>query len=177
MYEDWKVAEPNEQNWKKTTWKEFVDKIQKYYKPTENLTLKNHQFRALTQATNETFPAFCNRVCKEAKHCNFKCEHEDCTAESTAIRDQIIIRTINDKIREEALKNAWDLEELRTEGMHIESGENMVNKMGKYSYKNMNKKPRTVTGKPQEVKESVIEHLKNCRANTSKCNFCNAVGH
>lgn len=193
MYEDWKVAEPNEQNRKKTTWREFVDKIQKYYKPTENLTLKNHQFRTLIQATNETFPAFCNRVCKEAKHCNFKCEHEDCTAESTAIRDQIIIGTINDKIREEALKNAWGLEELRREGMHIESaakgveelsGENMVNKMGKYSYKNMNKKPRTVTGKPracyycgQEIKGSIIEHLKNCRAKTSKCNFCNAIGH
>ena len=99
MYEDWKVAKPNEQNRKKTTWREFVDKIQKYYKLAENLTLKIHQFRTLTQGTSETFPAFCN----------FKFEHEDCTAESTAIRDQIIIGTINVKIREKALKNAWDL--------------------------------------------------------------------
>jgi hypothetical protein len=63
-----------------------VSKIQVYNKPTEN-----YQFRALAQADNEAFPAFCNRVSKEAKHCNFKCDRRDCTAESIAIRDQIII--------------------------------------------------------------------------------------
>ena len=144
----------------------------------------------MSQADNEAFPAFCNRVSKEAKHCNFKCDHEDCTVESTAIRDQIIIGTTHDKIREEALKNSRDLQKLRREGMQIESatkgvdelsGENPINKMGKYSYRNMNKKPQ---GKPkacyycgQEIKASVIEHVQKCRARTSKCNFCNATRH
>jgi hypothetical protein len=99
MYEDWKVAEPGDHKRKKAGWADFVSKMQIYYKPTENLTLKNYQFRALSQADNEAFPAFCNRVSKEAKHCNFKCDHEDCMAESTTIRDQIIIGTTHDKIR------------------------------------------------------------------------------
>jgi hypothetical protein len=60
------------------------------------------------------------------------------------------------KIREEALKNSWDLPKLRKEGMQIESAtkgleelnnENPINKMGKYSFKNIkqkknNSKPR-----------------------------------
>ena len=102
------------------TWENFVARIQAYYKPTENLTLKNHQFRTLTQATHESFPAFFNRVYKEAQHCNFKCQNDDCTIEGTAIRDQIIIGKIQDKIRKEALKNSWDLQKLRKEGMQIE---------------------------------------------------------
>ena len=47
--------------------------MKEYYRPTENLTLKNFNFRAITQNQVETFPAFCNRVNKETKHCNFKC--------------------------------------------------------------------------------------------------------
>ena len=117
MHEVWKVTEPDDHKQKKAGWADFVSKMQIYYKPTENLTLKNYQFRALSQVDNEAFPAFCNRVSKEAKHYNFKCDHEDCTAESTAIRDQIIIGTTHDKIREEALKNSWDLQKLRREGM------------------------------------------------------------
>ncbi len=66
-----------------------------------------------------SFPTFCNRVYKVAQHCNFKCHNADCTAEDTAIRDQIIIGTTHDKIREEALKNSWDLQQLRKEGMRI----------------------------------------------------------
>jgi len=72
----------------KADWQTFIKSMQEYYKPTENLTLKNYQFRSLSQQLTETFPAFCNRVAKEAKHCHFNCEHADCTAE-----DQIIIGT------------------------------------------------------------------------------------
>ena len=191
MYADWQVAEPDVTKRAQATWEYFVAQIQAYYKPTENLTLKNHKFRTLTQATQEAFPAFCNRVYKEAQHCNFKCHNDDCTAEDTAIRDQIIIGTIHDKIREEALKHSWDLPKLRKEGMQIESAtkgvnelnnENPINKMGKYSYKNLKKKQQT--GKPracyycgQDIKASIIEHVKTCRAKTSKCNFCDTIGH
>ncbi|CAB4010524.1 Hypothetical predicted protein [Paramuricea clavata] len=106
-------------------------------------------------------------------------------------RAKIIIGTAHDKIREEALKNSWDLQQLRKEGMRIESAtkgleelnnENPVNKKGKYSFKNMKKKPEA--GKPrscyycgQDIKTSVIAHLKSCRARTSKGNFCDAIGH
>ena len=84
MYADWQVAEPDEIKRTQATWEYFVAQIKAYYKPTENLTLKNHQFRTLTQATHEAFPAFCNRVYKEAQHCNFKCKHDSCTAEENS---------------------------------------------------------------------------------------------
>ena len=106
MYADWCVVEPDEMARKKATWNIFVSEIQEFYKPTENKTLKNFQFRSLTQGTEQAFTAFCNRVDKEAKHCEFKCGHNDCTAEDTAIRDQIIMGLISNKIREEALKNS-----------------------------------------------------------------------
>ena len=41
MYEDWKVAEPDQHKRKKAGWADFVSKMQMYYKPTKNLTLKN----------------------------------------------------------------------------------------------------------------------------------------
>lgn len=190
LFADWKVAEPDDTKRAKAKWEYFVTKMQNYYKPTENLTLKNYQFRSLTQGTQEAFPAFCNRVYKDAKHCNFKCHNENCTAEDTAIRDQIIIGTTHDKIREEALKNSWDLQKLRMQGMQIESAtkglqelnnENPVNKMGKYSYKNTKKpeygKPRSCYYCGQDIKTSVMAHIKNCKAKTSKCNFCDTIGH
>ncbi len=191
LFADWKVAEPDESKRSKTTWEYFVSTMQKHYKPTENLTLKNHQFRSLTQEAHESFPTFCNRVYKVAQHCNFKCHNADCTAEDTAIRDQIIIGTTHDKIREEALKNSWDLQQLRKEGMRIESAtkgmeelnnESTVNKMGKYSFRNTKKrhdigKPRSCYYCGQAIKTSVVAHLKSCRARTSKCNFCDAIGH
>ena len=158
MYADWQVAEPDETKRTQATWEYFVAQIQAYYKLTENLTLKNHQFRTLTQATHEAFPAFCNRVYKEA------------------------------------LKNSWDLPKLRKEGMQIESvakgvnelnNESPINKMGKYSYKNMKKQPQTGKTRAcyycgQDIKTSIIEHVKTCRAKTSKCNFlrlsCDCLG-
>ena len=145
---DWEAAEPDEQLRRRATWNDFIEKMQTYYKPTENSTLMNYQFRDLNQMQNETFPAFCNRVESEAKMCNFKCENGNCTAEATAVRDQIIIGTNNAKIREEALMKSWKLADLRQEGMKLESavrgeaeisGGAEINKLGKYSYSNINK--------------------------------------
>ena len=79
-------------------------KIQDFYKPTDNPTLKNFHFRALTQQDQESFPAFYNRVEKEARHCRFNCDNENCSEEKIEVRDQIVIGTHNNKIREEALK-------------------------------------------------------------------------
>ena len=124
FYTDWQTAQPDEPMRDEAIWTEFLTAMRQYYKPTENLTLKNYQFRALTQHSNETFPAFCNRVAKEAKHCHFNCENNDCTAEDTAVRDQIIIGTNDANIREEALLPSWDLKTLRQEGMKMECLQN-----------------------------------------------------
>ena len=95
--------------------------MREYYKPTENSTLKKFHFRDLQQKSEETFKDLCSRVALESRHCSFKCDSEDCTAQDTATRDQIIIGTRYQNIREEALLKSWDLQTLRTEGMKMES--------------------------------------------------------
>ena len=192
---DWKAAETLKGDGKIEKWDVFLVTMNQYYKPTENPTLKNFQFRALVQMPQEAFPAFCNRVVKEAKHCHLKCHHEDCSAEDTAIRDQIVIGTINNGIREEALKKSWDLPSLRRGGMQIESAERGgaeiagegVNKLGKYSYSKL-KTDYTASKANQRkeikcfncgnsIKGSIAKHKEACPAQSSKCSKCGKIGH
>ena len=197
LYSDWTMAESTEASRKTATWDVFKAKMQEYYKPTENLTLKNFQFRALAQEKDEAFIAFCNRVEKEAKHCGFKCGNADCTAESTAVRDQIVIGISCDDIREEALKSSWDLVNLRKEGMRLESaakgaseisGDPRVNRVGKYSFKNTKKKDSTKPEKKERIagcffcgitgpRQDILAHAKLCPAKSSVCSKCSKKGH
>ena len=118
---DWTAAQSTATLCDSATWPLFLQYMREYYKPTESSTLKNFHFRDLHQGPQETFTAFCSRVALEASHCSFKCANADCTAEETAARDQIIIGTHHQNIREEALLKSWDLATLRTERMKIES--------------------------------------------------------
>ena len=110
FYSDWCVAEPHDEARQLCNWDTFIQKMNTYYEPTSNSTLKNFQFRNLSQHDNETFSSFCNRVQKEAQHCNLKCANLNCTAENTAIRDQIVIGVRDHMIRQEALQHAGDLD-------------------------------------------------------------------
>ena len=196
QHEDWISAEPDEQARKNATWENFISSLQKLYLPTENNTLKHYQFRSITQNNQETFISYCIRVEKEAKHCSYKCTHADCTAEDIAIRDQIIIGTTNDKIREESLKNSWDYATLRKEGMHIESAfksaealsADTINKIGKYSqkYKNHQKqdkfkpnkfKPKSCYFCGSEITSAIQDHVRQCPAKKALCNGCGKTGH
>ena len=201
LYTDWQVALPDPTDRDSATWPQFLAAMRTYYQPTENLTLKNYQFRSLAQAPTETFPAFCNRISKEAKHCQFNCRHADCTAEETAIRDQIIIGTAEPNIREEALLRSWNLQQLRQEGMKMESAcksgaeitGDAIHRVGKYSFSNLkNKKtsPQGVDGKPQPKREpiscyycgnqivsSIAKHRAECPAKSVKCHNCGKTGH
>ena len=189
FYQDWVSAEPNEKNRSKMKWDGFLAKMRAFYRPTENLTLKNYHFRQIVQHEEETFTAFCNRVDAEAKHCQLNCESGTCTAESTAIRDQIVIGTLNSTIREEALMKSWDLATLRREGMRVESaqksgaelaGDN-VRQVGKYSMKQ--KKQVTAKKKIQcyscgESVTNIRAHRdKQCKGLQNKCAKCSKVGH
>ena len=195
FFSDWKAAEPNEELRKAATWDAFITNMKRYYKPTENTTLKNYHFRSLGQGPRETFMAFCNRVDKEAKHCGFKCNSADCTAEQTAVRDQIIIGMTSEKIREEALKESWDLGSLRTNGMKLDSAtrgaseiggdSSEVNKLGKYSFKNIKDKQGAM---PQTTKSvmcwfcglevaGIKKHLTKCAGKKSTCLECGKFGH
>ena len=139
----------------------------------------------------------CNRVAKEARHCQFKCASADCSAEATSIRDQIVIGITSDGIREEALKNSWYLATLRKEGMRLESaakgaaeitGEHKVNRIGKYSYKNSKKKDVSKGDKKEKslncyfcglagLRHDIVTHAKQCPARSSVCTKCNITGH
>ena len=74
----------------------IIKAIKKYYKPTENQKLKHFHFRTITQLTDETFQRFCNRVEAEAKHCNFNCDSENCSAEKQlfAIKFSLALATM-----------------------------------------------------------------------------------
>ena len=190
LYQDWVSAEPSEKNRKGAQWDTFLTKMRALYKPTENPTLKNYHFRQLAQREDETLTAFCNRVENEAKHCQFNCDSEVCTAESTAIRDQVVIGTVNNTVREEALLKSWDLKTLRKEGMQVESAQKSgaelagdhVRLVGKYSAK-QNKKQH---GKQKRVQcffcgesiTSINQHRENhCKGIHNKCSNCQKVGH
>ena len=91
LQQDWKAAEPVEAD-RNCSCTEFLTKMRAYYKPTENSTLRNYEFRSLTQLPAETFSAFSNRIEKEGKTCTF-CDFvagSACTASDMAIRDQIV---------------------------------------------------------------------------------------
>ena len=195
LYSDWEVAQPNEDTRNNATWREFKTTMETFYRPTENPTLTNYQFRSISQISGETFPSFCNRVEKEAKSCSFKCTHADCSAETTAIRDQIIIGTSNGKIREEALLQSWNLNTLRTEGMKIESAsrgeaeisgeKGAINKISasKYSFSNLkNKKDYQPKGIScyncgEYFKGPAFKHKEVCKARNNQCKHCRRVGH
>ena len=201
LYTDWQAALPNARDRDTATWQQFLTAMQDYYKPTENPTLKNYQFRALAQETTETFPAFCNRVAKEAKHCHFNCAHNDCTAEQTATRDQIIIGTTESSIREEALLRSWDLRQLRQEGMKMESayktgaeitGE-AIRKVGRYAYANIKHSKTSKQGTEafttpkrdpircyccgNQILSSITKHRAECPAKHVTCHNCEKTGH
>lgn len=199
LYEDWCIAEPDEVKRMNVRWPEFIRALKAYYKPTENTTLKHFHFRTITQLADETFPRFCNRVEAEAKHCDFKCDSGNCTAENTAIRDQILIGTNNCDIRDEALKQSWKLSELRQEGMKMESAarsgaqisnESSLNRIGKYSYSHMKKGLESRNTRNEEkqtsincyncggkVAGSISKHKKQCSARTHTCGKCAKKGH
>ena len=198
LVSDWTMALPVEKSRKEATWLQFKESMQLYYKPTENLTLKNFQFRSICQERDETFIAFCNRVEKEARHCQFSCDNEACTALAIAVRDQIIIGMSSEEIREESLKNSWDLASLRKEGMRLESaaksaseisGEGKINKVyGKYSRKNPNRKqslPASSKNKQTTCffcgiagrRQDILIHAKECPAKKSVCSKCDRTGH
>ena len=188
LYADWCIAESDESIRNTTVWSEFVEKMKLYYEPTSNATLKHFNFRHIVQNETETFVAFCNRVQKESKQCNFNCTSLTCTGEEVAIRDQIVIGTRYNDICQEALKKAWDLNTLRRDGMAMESalkgsaaitGED-VNKVGKYSRKskwNESSKSRVCYNCDNSVKGSILKHKEFCPAKLVSCSNCQKTGH
>ena len=197
LQQDWKAAEPIATN-RDCTWDHFKTQMRAYYKPTENTTLRNYEFRHLFQKPRETFSTFCNRVENEGRECTF-CDcnaTSDCTSTKTAVRDQIVIGTESEKIKEQALRKSWDLDTLRKEGMKIESaakGEESisagaVNKIGSYSFSNIRKQKEDQKHNNSGLTPSskkcyrcgdpfTRSHLQTCSARNHKCKNCKKIGH
>ena len=97
---------------------------------------------------NETFGGFWNRVEAAGKTCTSAIVKKNCSAEEFVIRDQIVIGTNNEVIREKVMLKNWNLQELRKNGMKYESaaaGEEKIsggalNKISPYSFRNLKKK-------------------------------------
>ena len=86
------------------------------YTPNSKKVKNHYLFHRITQQSNETFDDFVYRVKAEAKHCHFKCNNKGCTVKDILIRDQILVSTNNETIREDALKNQWNLNDLLRKG-------------------------------------------------------------
>ena len=117
----------------------------------------------------------------------YLCECDsDCSAEAYAIRDEIVIGTTNENIREKSMIKNWNFAELRQKGMKYESaaaGEEKisgeVNKTGAYSYqriRNENTKPSTKKLYRCDWPFST-KHIKECKALKAKCSNCKKIGH
>ena len=114
--QDWNVAETDQYLSQNSTWEDFLEKMRLYYKPTEHYIIRNYEFRQLTQLPNETFSAFCNRIEAAGKTCHF-CEcTRNCKAEEYAVRDQIVIGTTNDAVRQKVTIKNRSLSDLRKNG-------------------------------------------------------------
>ena len=187
---DWSAAQPDEALRDAATWTLFKQYMTVYYRPTENPVLKNYLFRSLTQGPDETITAWCNRVELEASHCQFKCDNPTCTSESISARDQIIIGTHIESIRDRAMMKNWDLATVRLEGMKIESasrgssqiGTESVNKVGKFSYKNVknqtdNQRSAITCHFCGDESYNIRQHRRSCAGNNNKCTKCSKFGH
>ena len=94
------------------------------------------------------------------------------------------------------LKLSWSFKDLRQEGMRMESaarsgaqisGENAVNKVGKYSYNKMKASNQAPDKKKQsittcyncglKVSGSIVKHKQTCSAKSHKCQKCQKSGH
>ena len=162
-----------------------------YYKPSENRIIRNFEFRQLAQKSGETFSAFCNRVDEAGKECHFcDCDTDaNCTASQYAIRDQIVIGTHDQTIREKSMLKDWNLADLRSKGMKCESasageekisGSGAINRLGKYSYKNLKKTNGKVKTEARCYRCDLPffpGHMKQCKALKFKCKNCGKVGH
>ena len=174
------------------SFEQMVKKFKDKFKLSSNLTLCNFKFRKLSQSEGESFDLFVIRVKKEAQACDFSCASADCSVRDTLIRDQLLIGTIDDEIRRQALKEEWGLLDLVSKGRSIEAASkgaalikvkeeppseiNRMGRPGKYSKKSRQRKEML----PKRCKlcsSSRCDGAKSCPAKKGTCFACNLKGH
>ena len=100
----------------------LIELMKECYTPNSNKVKNHYLFHRITQQSNETFDDFVYQVKAEAEHCDFKYNNEECTVKDILIRDQRLMGTNDEAIRENALKNQWNLNDLLCKGQITEPG-------------------------------------------------------
>ena len=181
-------AETTETERSTITYDDTVKKLKDRYKPTQNTTLANYQFHRLRQGDLEPYDTFVNRVRQEASNCSFKCG-DACTIRDTLIRDQIIIGTLDNEIRKQALHEQWGLADLVAKGRQMEAAaagsqkikqemkeESSVNRLqpGRYSRKNTKGPARK---RCPNCSNKACKGGDSCAGRDVECFDCGVIGH
>lgn len=186
------VSETERNNLKFT---DLVTKMKTRYEPTRNYTLANHQFHRLSQRPEESFDNFSHRLRHEAKSCKFSCDSAGCNISEVMIRDQIVVGTVHNDIRNNALKNQWNLKDLIENGRKMEAAAHSAQRIledshsddpaeisrvrpGKYSRKSWKAAGRSeCLSTCKTCSSKTCRGGKACQARHLKCFSCGQKGH
>ena len=162
--------------------------LNKFFEPKVNLTYETYNFRNLVQGEDESIDKYVTRL-KEAAS---RCEFHDVGRE---IKDQIVQRTSNDRLRRKALRDDPTLDNLlaAARAMELSSAQaavieeerkvNRIGKPGKYSARRQEKVPQGTDGGSSKVCYSCggdFPHKggrKACPAFGLKCDNCGRYNH
>ena len=162
--------------------------LNKFFEPKVNLTYETYHFRNLVQGEDETIDKYVTRL-KEAAS---RCEFHDVTRE---IKDQVVQKTSNDRLRRKALRDDPSLDNLlaAARAMELSSAQaaiieeerkvNKVGKPGKYSSRREEKVSKQYDGYTNKMCFSCGEDFphkggrKGCPAQGLKCGNCGKYNH
>ena len=174
----------------------MVNRFRQAFGLNRNVTLANYRFRSLRQGPEEDFDKFVIRVKQEVKNCSFNCTSPTCTASQTMIRDQILIGTTDDSLREKALAEQMDLNNVVDNGRMLEAAHRGATKLkikqepgvsgvnrtkpGKYSKKGRQQKDFKGAEKESKCKACSsfrCTDRRKCPARKATCFTCGKTGH
>ena len=180
------VAEDEQTNIKFTT----VDKMETQYTPNSNKVRNHYIFHRMTRNSSEKFDDFVHRIKADAEPCDFQCESDACNVHQTLIRDQIIFGTSSETIREDALKNQWNLTDLIKNGQMSESGVIAASqikteakcdinrtKYGGLSGAVRKEKPKHKQFTCWKCKDDNCTGYNKCKFHHKQCTVCKKYGH
>ena len=176
------------------TFEELVETVKAQYKLNTNDTLTHYKFKCLVQQPGESFDMFAIRTKRLAQSCKFKCANEDCDVWKVLVRDQLLFGTTNKSLREKALSEQWNFDDLIKQGKTIEaasrgaesikikqeptgSGINRTGMSGKYSKKTRNKEKATNGKKCKNCSSTTCRDPEKCPAKEITCYRCGKKGH
>ena len=177
------------------TFDELMETVKTQYRLNTNDTLMHYKFKCLVQQPGESFDMFAIRTKRLAQSCKFKCASENCDVWKVLVRDQLLFGTTNKSLREKALSEQWNFDDLIRQGKTIEaasrgaesikikqepggSGINRASTSGKYSKKTRNKEKATPDGKRcKNCSSAKCVDPKKCPAKNITCFNCGKTGH